>query len=83
MGFMAGFGNSFANSFESAQQRKAVKERDAFQVAYQSAMDRKKEYDAAKAEDEKIITHISNFRPVKRITDVIKIFNIIKKKTRP
>lgn len=30
--------------------------------------------------DEKIITHISNFRPVKRISDVINIFNEIQKK---
>jgi len=30
-------------------------------------------------EDEKIITHISNFRPVKRIDDVIHIFNNIQK----
>lgn len=34
------------------------------------------------AEDEKIITHISNFRPVKRITDVIKIFDVIQKKVK-
>lgn len=31
-------------------------------------------------DDEKIITHISNFRKVKRIPDVIKIFNKIQKK---
>ncbi len=31
-------------------------------------------------DDEKIITHVSNFRPVKRIGDVIKIFEIIQKK---
>jgi N-acetyl-alpha-D-glucosaminyl L-malate synthase BshA len=31
-------------------------------------------------EDEKIITHISNFRKVKRIPDVIRIFNEIQKK---
>ena len=31
-------------------------------------------------ENEKIITHISNFRKVKRTEDVIKIFNIIRKK---
>lgn len=31
-------------------------------------------------EDEKIITHISNFRKVKRIDDVIKIFHLIQKK---
>ena len=30
-------------------------------------------------ENERIITHISNFRPVKRIPDVIKIFNEIQK----
>ncbi|MFO8148550.1 MAG: N-acetyl-alpha-D-glucosaminyl L-malate synthase BshA, partial [Gillisia sp.] len=30
-------------------------------------------------EDEKIITHVSNFRPVKRIMDVIHIFNKIQK----
>ena len=30
-------------------------------------------------DDEKIITHISNFRPVKRIPDIIKIFNNIQK----
>ena len=31
-------------------------------------------------EDERIITHVSNFREVKRIPDVIKIFNEIQKK---
>ncbi|NNK83026.1 MAG: N-acetyl-alpha-D-glucosaminyl L-malate synthase BshA [Flavobacteriaceae bacterium] len=31
------------------------------------------------SEDEKIITHISNFRKVKRIPDIIKVFNIIQK----
>ncbi len=31
-------------------------------------------------DDEKIITHISNFRPVKRIEDIIKIFYNIQKK---
>jgi len=31
-------------------------------------------------DDEKIITHISNFRKVKRIPDVVKIFNKIQKK---
>ncbi|MBC9795521.1 N-acetyl-alpha-D-glucosaminyl L-malate synthase BshA [Sinomicrobium weinanense] len=31
-------------------------------------------------EDEKIITHISNFRKVKRIKDVIRIFNEVQKK---
>ena len=30
--------------------------------------------------NEKLIIHASNFRPVKRVTDVIKIFNIINKK---
>ncbi|MGB8705339.1 MAG: N-acetyl-alpha-D-glucosaminyl L-malate synthase BshA [Gillisia sp.] len=33
-------------------------------------------------EDEKIITHVSNFRPVKRIGDVIKIFEVIQKKVK-
>lgn len=32
--------------------------------------------------DEKIITHVSNFRAVKRIGDVIKIFNLIQKKVK-
>lgn len=32
--------------------------------------------------DEKIVTHISNFRAVKRIGDVIKIFNLIQKKVK-
>jgi N-acetyl-alpha-D-glucosaminyl L-malate synthase BshA len=31
-------------------------------------------------EDEKIITHISNLRPVKRITDIIEVFDRIQKK---
>lgn len=31
-------------------------------------------------EDEKIISHVSNFRKVKRIGDVIRIFNVIQKK---
>lgn len=30
-------------------------------------------------DDERIITHISNFRPVKRVQDVIKVFNNIQK----
>ncbi len=30
--------------------------------------------------DERIITHVSNLRPVKRVSDIIKIFNIIQKK---
>ena len=34
---------------------------------------------AMATEDERIITHISNFRPVKRINDIIKIFNNIQK----
>jgi len=29
---------------------------------------------------EKILVHVSNFRPVKRVPDVIRIFNIVKKK---
>ncbi|MFO7719157.1 MAG: N-acetyl-alpha-D-glucosaminyl L-malate synthase BshA [Gillisia sp.] len=33
-------------------------------------------------EDEKIITHVSNFRPVKRIMDVIHIFNKIQKQVK-
>lgn len=33
-------------------------------------------------EDEKIITHVSNFRPVKRIMDVIHIFNKIQNKVK-
>ena len=32
-------------------------------------------------DDERVITHISNFRNVKRIPDVIKIFNTIKSKS--
>ena len=32
------------------------------------------------AEDEKVITHVSNFRAVKRVKDVITIFNIVQKK---
>lgn len=30
-------------------------------------------------EDEKIITHVSNFRPIKRVDDVVKVFNEIQK----
>ena len=30
-------------------------------------------------EGERIVTHISNFRPVKRIQDIIKVFNNIQK----
>lgn len=33
-------------------------------------------------EDERIITHISNLRPVKRITDIIEIFDRIQKKVK-
>lgn len=35
--------------------------------------------DLMAANDEKIITHISNFRPVKRISDIINIFNKVQK----
>jgi L-malate glycosyltransferase len=31
-------------------------------------------------QDEKVLIHVSNFRPVKRVSDVIKIFNIVKQK---
>jgi N-acetyl-alpha-D-glucosaminyl L-malate synthase BshA len=40
----------------------------------------KKEYNIA--EDEKIIVHISNFRSVKRVPDIIKSFDIIAQKTK-
>lgn len=33
-------------------------------------------------DDEKVITHVSNFRPVKRVYDVITIFNEIRKKVK-
>ena len=33
-------------------------------------------------DDEKIVTHVSNFRKVKRIDDVVKIFNQIQKKVK-
>lgn len=32
--------------------------------------------------DEKIIFHVSNFRPVKRLADIIKIFSLIRKKVK-
>ncbi|HET8854710.1 MAG TPA: N-acetyl-alpha-D-glucosaminyl L-malate synthase BshA [Salinimicrobium sp.] len=38
--------------------------------------------DMLAAEDEKIITHISNFRKVKRIDDVVRIFDQIQKKVK-
>lgn len=31
-------------------------------------------------EDKRILVHVSNFRPVKRVTDVIRIFDIVQKK---
>lgn len=34
------------------------------------------------AEDEKIVMHISNFRPVKRITDVVRVFNKVLKRVK-
>lgn len=45
---------------------------------------RKKEYtecqrDLMATPEERIVTHISNFRPVKRIEDVVKVFNEIQK----
>lgn len=55
MGFMAGFGASFSRSFENAQQRKAVKERDAFQIAWDMAMRTKTKYDTEASEDKKLI----------------------------
>ena len=36
--------------------------------------------DTLAGDGEKILTHVSNLRPVKRILDVIKIFNIVQKK---
>jgi N-acetyl-alpha-D-glucosaminyl L-malate synthase BshA len=38
------------------------------------------ERDSIASPSEVIITHVSNFRPVKRVLDVIKVFSIIKKK---
>lgn len=38
---------------------------------------RRKEYASA---DEKILVHLSNFRPVKRLTDVVEIFDRVRKK---
>ncbi len=34
------------------------------------------------ADDEKIVMHISNFRPVKRITDVVRVFNKVLKRVK-
>lgn len=55
MGFMQGFGKSFSNSFENAQSRRAVKERDAFQVAYDSFTRNSTQYEADKKADEALI----------------------------
>jgi N-acetyl-alpha-D-glucosaminyl L-malate synthase BshA len=41
------------------------------------AAKRRKEYASA---DEKILVHLSNFRPVKRLTDVVEIFDRVRKK---
>lgn len=51
MGFMAGFGKAFSNSFENAQTRKAEKEKDAFRLAYDSFTSKKSSYDKASSED--------------------------------
>jgi L-malate glycosyltransferase len=41
------------------------------------AQDRRREY--AK-DDERVLVHLSNFRAVKRVTDVVEIFNLVQKK---
>jgi N-acetyl-alpha-D-glucosaminyl L-malate synthase BshA len=43
----------------------------------EEAMARRGEYASA---DEKILVHLSNFRPVKRLTDVIEVFDRVQKK---
>ncbi len=41
------------------------------------AADRRREY---AREDERVLVHLSNFRAVKRVTDVVEIFNLVQKK---
>lgn len=55
MGFMKGFGSSFSTSFENARTRRAAKERDAFQVAYDSFQRNSTQYEADRKADEALI----------------------------
>ena len=55
MGFMKGFGSSFSTSFENARTRRAAKERDAFQVAYDSFQRNSTQYEEDKKADEALI----------------------------
>jgi L-malate glycosyltransferase len=41
------------------------------------AADRRREY---ARDDERVLVHLSNFRAVKRVTDVVEIFNLVQKK---
>lgn len=52
---MKGFGQSFSTSFENAETRRAAKERDAFQVAYDSISRNSTQYEADKKADEALI----------------------------
>jgi N-acetyl-alpha-D-glucosaminyl L-malate synthase BshA len=45
---------------------------------FQPALGRTRRAEFAK-ENEKVVVHLSNFRPVKRVTDVVEIFSLIRK----
>ena len=51
MGFMESLGSSFSKSFEAARDRRAVKEQDAFRVAYTGFMDQREAYEKARIDD--------------------------------
>jgi hypothetical protein len=56
MGFMAGFGEGFSNSFNKTQDRKAAQEQDAFQLAYTQYQKNNAQYESDKKADQKAIS---------------------------
>src|SRR5688572_21472116 len=55
MGFMAGFGPTFARSFEGARDRAAQERQDVFRLTYQDFMQRQQQYDEWNREDAKFV----------------------------
>jgi hypothetical protein len=55
MGFMAGFGPAFAESFNSGMERRAKKKDDMFKLTYNEFLTRREKYEEQKSEDSKRI----------------------------
>jgi hypothetical protein len=51
MGFMAGFGPAFAQSFNSSLERRAQRKDDMFKLTYKEYLDRRNQYEQKKSED--------------------------------